>query len=129
MSCSCYRGGSAQFCECNLTDAPAPPPASFVEVAPMESEPLPTEPDASPLALDLVILANARRALGDAERLTAAGMHASALAEARDALYKLTLALSIHDRRALLEALVNDDEPLLSGERDVRPEAEAAVSP
>lgn len=83
---------------------------------------LPTDPIGSP-GLDLVILSNARRALVDAERHTAAGMHASALADAREALRKVALALAIHDRTTLVERLVSDTEPKLSAERDLRPEA------
>jgi hypothetical protein len=88
-------------------EMPAPPAYAWRE----EEEPK-TDVDAAPApVLDLVVLANARRALGDAERLTAAGFHAEAIVEARSAFRKIALVLALRDRAAL---------PLLSSERDTR---------
>lgn len=83
-------------------DTDMPPPPSWVEAAP------PTEPNASPCpdALDLVLLSEARRLVGEAERYTAAGMHAVALPDARRALRVLALVLAKHDgKRAVVEHL------------------------
>ena len=80
------------------------------------SAPLPPEP-----GLDLVLLSGARRALWDAELATITGKPNSALLRARDALERLTLVLSEHARRELVERLVSDAEPRLSAERDTRP--------
>jgi hypothetical protein len=118
----------------------APPAGSWREAAP------PTEPDATTApGLDLVQLEGAQRAIASAARLTAARHHHEALDDARRAfeLVGQVLGLApvvtrmmldasddyaaatrdgrvVDERRALVERLVADSEPLLSGERDVR---------
>lgn len=80
----------------------APPSGSWQEHEP------PTEPDATAPGLDLVLLAGVRRAVVSAERLAAAGLHTEATDDARRALELLTLAIGVHERRALVERLVRD---------------------
>lgn len=104
-------------------DEPTPPaPGRWHE----EAEPK-TDVDAAPApVLDLTLIEGARRALVSAARLTAAGLDGEALDDARRALELVTLAIGQREHRALLARLVEDTEPLLSGERDVRA---AEVSP
>lgn len=72
------------------------PAGSYVDVE--ESAPK-TEPGAAPEpeGLDLLLLSEARRLIGEAERYTAAGMHAVALPDARRALRVLALVIAKHD--------------------------------
>jgi hypothetical protein len=77
--------------------------------------------------LDLFLLADAWRAIADAQRFTAAGeaTYDYAVLRARDALNSLALALAQHDRKELLGRLLSDVEPRLSPDRDHRsPELE-----
>ncbi len=77
--------------------------------------------DAAAPGLDLLLLSEVRRLVGEAERYTAAGMHAVAVPDARRALRALALVLAKHDQKTLLVRLVSDREPLLSPDRDTRP--------
>lgn len=111
-----------------------PPPASFVEVAPMvdgDSDALaapepevPTLVDPAP-ELDLVLLAAVERHAQAARRFAAGGQHRVAMLHAREALERLIQAIGMAEQRRLLERLVDDVEPRLSGDRDAR----EAVSP
>jgi hypothetical protein len=93
-------------------DLDAPPAGSW-------HEDLPTEPTAPPL-LDRALLAGAERELRAAISATETGHPHTAIVHAREAAERLMMALAKHGRRSLLERLVDDTEPLLSGERDVR---------
>lgn len=106
----------------DVTDLPPAPPAeSWQEHAP------PTEPDAIPSpTLDPDLLRGARRDAGEAELLLAMHEPWNALAKAKRAHELLGHAIRAFERAAFVTSLVEDTHPRLSGERDVRPEAEAA---
>lgn len=104
----------------------APPPDSFVEEASMvddgESSPVATDVDAAPAPrLDLVLLAKARRSIGEAEMYTAGNLHPVAIVKARDALHTIVVALEKLERAAFIERLVEVTEPpFYAGERDTQ---------